>query len=210
MALIKCDECGREISNHSDSCPGCGYPTRRNKGYIAPPADEKPDNLAIEVEKTEQKLEQEPFDEQKNLRHKITLFISSFAAVAALVGGLYFYESYRLSAKEAEEAEETEQEAASLHAETPQDTVPTETVEEVKPRPLPRPVHKAVNPDDQEETTTDHRGDDGQAHGAVGNSETPEPPASNNSAPTPSPTPAPSTPEPAPAPAPSPTPTSED
>ncbi|MCH5346428.1 MAG: zinc ribbon domain-containing protein [Muribaculaceae bacterium] len=210
MALIKCDECGREISNHSNSCPGCGYPTRRNKGYIAPPTDEKPDNLAIEVEKTEQKLEQEPFDEQKNLRHKITLFISSFAAVAALVGGLYFYESYRLSTKEAEEAEETEQEAASLHAETPQDTVPTEALEEVKPRPLPRVVHKAIDSDDQEDATHEHRGDVVPSNGTADTPESPETPASNNSAPTPSPTPAPSTPEPTPAPAPSPTPTPED
>lgn len=24
MALIRCPECGREISNHAESCPGCG------------------------------------------------------------------------------------------------------------------------------------------------------------------------------------------
>lgn len=26
MALIKCPECGREISNKANSCPNCGYP----------------------------------------------------------------------------------------------------------------------------------------------------------------------------------------
>lgn len=30
MSLIKCDECGREISSHSLFCPGCGYPTHLN------------------------------------------------------------------------------------------------------------------------------------------------------------------------------------
>lgn len=27
MALIKCPECGKEISDRSESCPNCGYPT---------------------------------------------------------------------------------------------------------------------------------------------------------------------------------------
>lgn len=31
MALIKCDECGRSISDKSLFCPGCGYPTHLNK-----------------------------------------------------------------------------------------------------------------------------------------------------------------------------------
>ncbi|MGH8428216.1 MAG: zinc-ribbon domain-containing protein [Gammaproteobacteria bacterium] len=26
MALIKCSECGREISDRATSCPGCGNP----------------------------------------------------------------------------------------------------------------------------------------------------------------------------------------
>ena len=26
MALIKCHDCGKEISNQAASCPGCGYP----------------------------------------------------------------------------------------------------------------------------------------------------------------------------------------
>ncbi len=27
MALIKCPECGKEISDRSEGCPNCGYPT---------------------------------------------------------------------------------------------------------------------------------------------------------------------------------------
>ena len=30
MALIKCPECKKEISNQADVCPNCGYPIRRD------------------------------------------------------------------------------------------------------------------------------------------------------------------------------------
>ncbi len=39
MALITCDECGRQISDKSVACPHCGYPTHLNKGAQAPVAD---------------------------------------------------------------------------------------------------------------------------------------------------------------------------
>lgn len=29
MALVKCPECGREVSNKAASCPGCGYPVEK-------------------------------------------------------------------------------------------------------------------------------------------------------------------------------------
>ena len=28
MALVRCPECGREVSDRAESCPGCGYPFR--------------------------------------------------------------------------------------------------------------------------------------------------------------------------------------
>lgn len=31
MALIKCSECGKEISEQASSCPKCGCPTKENK-----------------------------------------------------------------------------------------------------------------------------------------------------------------------------------
>lgn len=40
MALIKCDECGREISDRSAFCPGCGYPTHLNKALADDAAKE--------------------------------------------------------------------------------------------------------------------------------------------------------------------------
>lgn len=30
MALIKCPECGKEISTMADSCPNCGYPLKKD------------------------------------------------------------------------------------------------------------------------------------------------------------------------------------
>ena len=30
MALIKCPECGKEISDKAESCPHCGYPITEN------------------------------------------------------------------------------------------------------------------------------------------------------------------------------------
>ena len=33
MSLIKCDECGRQISDRSLFCPNCGHPTHLNKEY---------------------------------------------------------------------------------------------------------------------------------------------------------------------------------
>lgn len=31
MALIKCPECGREISDHATACPGCGFPIKSSE-----------------------------------------------------------------------------------------------------------------------------------------------------------------------------------
>ena len=31
MALVKCGECGREISDRAESCPGCGMPMQAAK-----------------------------------------------------------------------------------------------------------------------------------------------------------------------------------
>lgn len=36
MALFKCPECGRQISNKAVSCPGCGYPISKEVGNDKP------------------------------------------------------------------------------------------------------------------------------------------------------------------------------
>lgn len=34
MALIKCPECGRELSDRADMCPHCGYKVVNNKKIL--------------------------------------------------------------------------------------------------------------------------------------------------------------------------------
>jgi uncharacterized OB-fold protein len=36
MSLIKCDDCGSDISDSSLFCPHCGRPTHLNKAYPRP------------------------------------------------------------------------------------------------------------------------------------------------------------------------------
>ena len=31
MALIKCSECGKDISDRAKKCPGCGYQLKKEK-----------------------------------------------------------------------------------------------------------------------------------------------------------------------------------
>lgn len=42
MALIRCPECGREVSSRAPACPACGYPLQPNAA--PPPADHRPQN----------------------------------------------------------------------------------------------------------------------------------------------------------------------
>lgn len=62
MALIKCPECGKEVSNKAESCINCGYPIRGIEDEIKSEA---------EVEKTELKdSEQEQVEEQKQVEEQ--------------------------------------------------------------------------------------------------------------------------------------------
>lgn len=36
MALIKCPECGKEISDEATSCPNCGHPMRKMEASAPP------------------------------------------------------------------------------------------------------------------------------------------------------------------------------
>ena len=41
MALIKCSECGREISDKASSCPHCGCPVTGKEELLEKPSVEK-------------------------------------------------------------------------------------------------------------------------------------------------------------------------
>lgn len=43
MALIKCSECGKEISDRATMCPNCGYSKNYNKTTISERAETSPD-----------------------------------------------------------------------------------------------------------------------------------------------------------------------
>lgn len=72
MALIKCDECGREISDRSQFCPGCGFPTHLNKIFTEAKASEPTPEVArpvtdepvatekIETESIQNEVEEQP------------------------------------------------------------------------------------------------------------------------------------------------------
>ena len=44
MALIKCPECGKEVSTAATSCPHCGYPLKRTQGNHTQEIYPKPKN----------------------------------------------------------------------------------------------------------------------------------------------------------------------
>lgn len=44
MALIKCPECGKEISDKADSCPQCGYPINKNMENSTDEVNKSSDN----------------------------------------------------------------------------------------------------------------------------------------------------------------------
>ncbi len=42
MALIKCPECGKEVSTAAETCPHCGYPIKKNEPIKEKPAEVYP------------------------------------------------------------------------------------------------------------------------------------------------------------------------
>ncbi len=51
MALIKCPECGREVSSFADSCNYCGHPIKGGAGKSAQPFGEEENKISSEEAK---------------------------------------------------------------------------------------------------------------------------------------------------------------
>ena len=71
MAIIKCPECGRKISDQAKECPGCGFPMKRTSsilGDFLKGNDEKSVDKVYEEEDVE---ESEPSDIHKGEKEKI-------------------------------------------------------------------------------------------------------------------------------------------
>ena len=77
MALIKCSECGHEISDRALSCPNCGCPIDKE--------DEIQDNNLVEVKILKEKL---------CVRNILIIFIISFILFILLVSSIKFGSSY--------------------------------------------------------------------------------------------------------------------
>lgn len=79
MALIKCPECGKQISDQAESCPNCGYPIHGSKDL----------KEVVEIQKTIQKIE-------KAKKTKNILIGSLIAAILIIVIGVSYYQSTSL------------------------------------------------------------------------------------------------------------------
>ncbi len=73
MALVKCPECGKEISDKASNCPGCGYPIESQKIEVLGNISEQP---VIE-------------QKSKKLNKKIISIIAVIAIMVIIVGIIY-------------------------------------------------------------------------------------------------------------------------
>ena len=72
MALIKCPECGKEISDRASTCPNCGCPVKADVSNV--------DNSAKDTNNTDANQISET-----NNKNKIPMIIGAFIAVVVLV-----------------------------------------------------------------------------------------------------------------------------
>lgn len=180
MPLIKCDECGRKISDQSRFCPRCGHPTHLNSAYrllheeTAPEAEEETKSEVVDepIETPEQVKEQ--FEEarhedgvgvdvddldraaifaenrRRNDRVKTWVFIIVTAAVFALIIAVYC-----LTPKDSGVKEDVIEETTEACESATTDTVPTtETAKPEEAKTAAVPAEKATAKPAQSEAVT--------------------------------------------------------
>lgn len=104
MSLIKCDDCGSDISDSSLFCPHCGRPTHLNKAYPRPGEVPEAYTKLAEAIKEEPKVANVAktatvaADEdgaerarRRNERLKVALFLAVFVVILGLVLWVYFF-----------------------------------------------------------------------------------------------------------------------
>lgn len=87
MALIKCSECGKEISDRASSCPHCGCPVVGTEELVDKPVVEKGDS---EGKTEETKSGEIKLKEKKKLSKKGIIAITLAAVVIAAVAIAYY------------------------------------------------------------------------------------------------------------------------
>lgn len=105
MSLIKCDDCGSDISDSSLFCPHCGRPTHLNKAYPRP--GEVPEAYTKLAEAVGSKKDVSDASDvsdatdvdedgaerarRRNERLKVALFLTVFVVILGLVLWVYFF-----------------------------------------------------------------------------------------------------------------------
>lgn len=102
MSLIKCDDCGSDISDSSLFCPHCGRPTHLNKAYPRP--GEIPEaykkmaeavgskkNVSDVSDTTDVDDDGAERARRRNERLKVALFLAVFVVILGLVLWVYFF-----------------------------------------------------------------------------------------------------------------------
>lgn len=102
MSLIKCDDCGSDISDSSLFCPHCGRPTHLNKAYPRP--GEVPEAYTKLAEAIRSKKDVSDVSDatdvddedaerarRRNERLKVALFLAVFVVILGLVLWVYFF-----------------------------------------------------------------------------------------------------------------------
>lgn len=105
MSLIKCDDCGSDISDSSLFCPHCGRPTHLNKAYPHP--GEIPEAYTKLAEAVGSKKDVSDASDvsdatdvdddgperarRRNERLKVVLFLAVFVVILGLVLWVYFF-----------------------------------------------------------------------------------------------------------------------
>lgn len=104
MSLIKCDDCGSDISDSSLFCPQCGRPTHLNKAYPRPGEVPEAYTKLAEAIKEEPKVanvaktatvaaddDDAERARRRNERLKVALFLAVFVVILGLVLWVYFF-----------------------------------------------------------------------------------------------------------------------
>lgn len=104
MSLIKCDDCGSDISDSSLFCPHCGRPTHLNKAYPHPGEVPEAYTKLAEAIKEEPKVanvaktatvaaddDGAERARRRNERLKVILFLAVFVVILGLVLWVYFF-----------------------------------------------------------------------------------------------------------------------
>lgn len=95
MALIKCPECGKEISDKAGKCPHCGYPIEEIEKNNATKPNENNAVRSIIVE--ENKKDENPnHPESKKLLNKKSFFYAIGAIIIVICIGIFLYSQIQL------------------------------------------------------------------------------------------------------------------